>query len=168
MTHIKRDYYSPTYEINPLTMAVLPQHDKEGNTSSHVIEGNEDYFVAFSPSKVIDFACRFFGSSLKGRQEGTKAVSNITHKAPISVAPSSGIYFLPTLSPVNPMCGWIAHSHIKEINRAPEGTEIVFKNGRNVIVEVSFGSMLNQVQRTAQFRYWLENRINYLDRPDFP
>src|SRR5690625_6248033 len=88
-------------------MAVLPQHDKEGNTSSHVIEGNEDYFVAFSPSKVIDFACRFFGSSLKGRQEGTKAVSNITHKAPISVAPSSGIYFLPTLSPVNPMCGWI-------------------------------------------------------------
>src|SRR5690625_6640228 len=93
-------------------------------------------------TNVILFTCTPI--SYVGRQEGTFAVSKITHKAPISVSPASGIYFLPTLSPMNPMCGWISHSHIKEMNPTRGGTEIIFNNGRKVIVEVSYGSMLNQ------------------------
>src|SRR5690625_1385794 len=112
-------------------------------------------------TNVILFTCTPI--SYVGRQEGTFAVSKITHKAPISVSPASGIYFLPTLSPMNPMCGWISHSHIKEMNPARGGTEIIFNNGRKVIVEVSYGSMLNQVQRTAQVRFLLDNRINDLE-----
>ena len=75
------------------------------------------------------------------------------------------MYFFPTASPSNTSCSWIAHSHIKDINPiGKDNTEIEFKNGRRIAVKVSYGSMLNQVQRTAQFRYSLDTRMKYLKR----
>lgn len=165
MIKLLSSFYSPTHEVTPLTMAILAKQDKDGNTSSHVLEEQVEFFVDYSPSKVIDHACKFFGASLKGRQDGTREISSITHKAPISIDPSSGMYFFPTSSPTNPKCSWIAHTHISEVNKAAnQSTELVFKNGQKIIVDVSFGSMLNQVQRTAQFRYLLDNRIKFLQK----
>lgn len=156
----KKHLYLPTHEITPQTMAVLPRLDKYGNPGSYIIEEQEEYYVNSAPSKVIDQACKFFGSSLKGRQEGTRAISELTHKAPISIDPASGMYFFPTTSPTNPKCSWIAHTHISKMYEAPNRcTKVVFKNGKSIILEVSLGSMENQVNRTAQFRYILENRI---------
>ncbi|SFA81862.1 competence protein ComK [Lentibacillus halodurans] len=158
-------FHSPSYEVTPLTMAVVPQQDENGNTSTCVLEEQEEFFIHFSPSKIIDHACKFFGSSLRGRQDGTRGICGITHKAPISIDPTSGMYFFPTTSPNNPKCSWIAHSHINQVNQGPgRQTEIIFKNHKSILLDVSFGSMLNQVQRTAQYRYLLDNRIKYLQR----
>ncbi|MGM8212040.1 competence protein ComK [Virgibacillus sp. W0430] len=162
---MSENVYTSAHEINPLTMAAIAQHDEYGNTHTYVMEEQGAFTVRQSPSKMIDYACKFFGSSLKGRQEGTKDISGITHKAPISIDPISGMYFFPTASPTNANCSWIAHSHINKINQAEnQKTEIVFKNGKKIILDISFGSMLNQVQRTAQYRYLLDNRIRFLSR----
>jgi len=151
------------YEVTPLTMAVLANTDEEGIRNTVVLEERRKYTVYTTPTKMIDEACKFFGSSLKGRLEGTKDISKITHKAPIAIDPSSGMYFFPTASPSNKQCSWIAHSHVKEINPIKKGkTEIVFKNDQRVIIHVSYGSMLNQLQRTAQFRFSLDTRIKLL------
>src|SRR5690625_2755310 len=137
-----------SYEVTPLTMAVLSKKDETGITKTFVLEETREYTVHKTPTKMIDDACKFFGSSLKGRLEGTKGISRITHKAPIAIDPSSGMYFFPTASPSNMKCSWIAHSHIKDIHPFGKSkTEIKFKNGRSIIVNVSYGSMLNQVQR---------------------
>ncbi|HLR52639.1 MAG TPA: competence protein ComK [Candidatus Avamphibacillus sp.] len=153
---------SPSYEITPLTMAVLVYHDKKGNTGAWVLEEKEEYYIDIPPSKFIDQACKYYGASLKGRQEGTRNIYGITHKAPISIDPSSGMYFFPTASPVNSNCSWIAHSHIKHVNQLKnKETEVIFRNGRKVSLQVSYGSIMNQIQRTAQFRYLLDNRLNY-------
>lgn len=152
------------YEITPLTMAVLSKEDKNGSIITYVIEEYREYTVHFTPTKIIDHACRFFGSSLEGRLEGTKDISQITHKAPVAIDPSSGMYFFPTASPKNKKCSWIAHSHIlfiKPVNEARQ-TEIQFKNGKRTIINVSYGSMLNQKQRTAQFRYSLDSRMEVI------
>src|SRR5699024_10409985 len=115
--------------------------------------------------KVIDEACRFYGSSLRGRLEGTKNISKITHKAPIAIDHSLGMYFFPTASPSNHDCSWINHSHVQEIKPCgKKETEVVFKNGETIIVPVSYGSMLNQLQRTAQFRFSLDTRMEQLKR----
>ncbi|RDW18508.1 competence protein [Oceanobacillus arenosus] len=160
-----KDFYTPYYEVTPLTLAVVAEKGRNGETITRVLEEEVEYVVDFSPSKVIDYACKFFGSSLKGRQEGTLDICGITHKAPVSVDPISGMYFFPTTSPKNLKCSWIAHSHIDQINKAGENsTEFVFKNGKKIKLQVSYGSMLNQVQRTAQYRYLLDNRIKYLQR----
>lgn len=150
-------------EITPLTIAILPRRTEKGRLGSSILEDEEEYFVNEPPSKVIDLACKFFGASLKGRQTGTREVSNMTHKLPISIDPVSGLYFFPTLSPTNPNCAWIAHSHIKDIIEVEnQSTKILFKNGLNIIVNISYGSLKNQINRTAQYRFVLDERINGL------
>ncbi|HLR79359.1 MAG TPA: competence protein ComK [Bacillota bacterium] len=154
---------TPSYEITPLTMAILAHEDEYGNFGTWILEEQSEYFVNRTPSKIIDYACRFFGSSLKGRQEGTKDICGITHKAPISIDPSSGMYFFPTFSPMNTKCSWISHSHIEQVNPSHnQRTQLLFTNGKQIFLDISFGSMLNQIQRTAQFRYLLDNRIKFL------
>ncbi|WP_087973334.1 competence protein ComK [Oceanobacillus rekensis] len=158
-----KNYYFTSHEITPLTMAVISERDENGNqTITRVLEEDAEYVLNKPPTKIIDEACRFFGVSLKGRQDGTKDISGITHKAPISIEPSSGMYFFPTTSPSSPNCSWIAHSHIDKVSRAGKQTEITFKNGRKIVLDISYGSMLNQLQRTAQYRYLLDNRIKFL------
>ncbi|MEI3612853.1 competence protein ComK [Pseudogracilibacillus sp. SO30301A] len=152
-----------SYEVTPLTMAVLSGKDDKGSRNTVVLEEKKEYTVHTTPTKMIDEACKFFGSSLKGRLEGTKDISRITHKAPIAIDPSSGMYFFPTASPSNEECSWIAHSHVKDIQSIGKTkTEIIFKNGRRIIINVSYGSMMNQLQRTAQFRYSLDTRMKIL------
>lgn len=151
------------YEITPLTMAVLYNKSEDGMIKTFILEESREYIVHSSPTKIIDYACKFFGSSLKGRLEGTKDISKITHKAPIAIDPSSGMYFFPTASPTNQKCSWISHSHVefvKPINN--DKTELFFKNGSRISIDVSYGSILNQVQRTAQFRFSLEHRMNII------
>lgn len=53
------------YEITPLTMAVLCKNEK-GNIKTFVLEETQEYIVHSTPTKVIDHACKFFGSSLQG------------------------------------------------------------------------------------------------------
>lgn len=146
-----------------MTIAVIAQQNKFGERTTFVYEDTEEYIVDYSPSKVIDHACKYFGSSLKGRQEGTKDICGITHKAPISIDPASGMYFFPTTSPTSSKCSWIAHSHIDKVKKASNSlSEVIFKNGKRLLFDVSYGSLMNQVQRTAQFRYLLDNRISFL------
>ncbi|HLR71299.1 MAG TPA: competence protein ComK [Pseudogracilibacillus sp.] len=152
-----------TYEVTPLTMAVLSKKDKGGKTNTFILEEKRDYTVYTTPTKVIDEACKFFGSSLRGRLEGTKDISKITHKAPIAIDPSSGMYFFPTASPARNNCSWINHSYVDEIKPIGKNkTEITFNNGRRIILNVSYGSMRNQLQRTAQFRFHLDTRMKHL------
>lgn len=149
-----------SYEITPLTMALLPQRDDTGATNAIVLESTRTYHIEDSPTSLVDIACRHFSSSLEGRQEGTREVCQITHKAPITIEPSIGLFFFPTTSPNSDDCAWINHSYVREVNPASDyGTSIIFTNGRIVKVDVSHGSIENQVYRTAQFRYLVESRI---------
>lgn len=153
---------TPAYEITPLTMAVLSHYNEQGNLISRILEVNGEHFVNMPPSKLVDEACKFFGSSLKGRQDGTSSVAGITHKAPISVDPTNGMYFYPTASPISSKCSWIAHSYVSDVNKLSGNcSEIVFNNGQKVPFDISYGSMKNQIHRTAQFRFLLDKHINY-------
>ncbi|HLR70110.1 MAG TPA: competence protein ComK [Pseudogracilibacillus sp.] len=152
------------YEISPLTMAVLPVSDDEtGAMNTVIIEQTGSYRVPSPPTKLIDSACRFFGSSLQGRVEGTREISRFTHKAPIVIDPSTGMFFFPTMSPRNRNCAWINHSYVENVQAINQKqTKVVFSNNEYVIVDISYGSMVNQLQRTAQFRFSLENRMKQI------
>lgn len=64
---------------------------------------------------------------------------------------------------MNKKCSWISHSHVEFVNPiSNDKTELFFNNGTRISIDVSYGSILNQVQRTAQFRYSLENRMNLI------
>lgn len=59
-------YFNPTYEVTPLTMAVLVHRDESGKVSARILEEQDEFIVRQSPTKIIDYACKFFGASLKG------------------------------------------------------------------------------------------------------
>src|SRR5699024_174857 len=150
------------FEVTPLTYAVLSQELEAGELATYVLDEKQEYIIPTTPTKIIEQACRYYGSSLKGRVEGTKEISEIFYKLQIAINPSIGMLFFPTSSSRLKTCSWIAHSHILTLHPKEDQrtTEIVFKNGRKVIVPVSYGSITNQLQRTAQFRYELENRLS--------
>ena len=152
---------SLSYEVTPLTMAILSKPNMDGSVHTVVLEEMQEYSVSTAPTKMIDQACKFYGKSLSGLQEGTKSVSNITHKVPIAIDSASGMYFFPTESPQNKSCSWLAHSYIADINPINDGSKTVIKftNGKIVTIDISYGSMQNQLNRTAQFRYRLNERM---------
>src|SRR5690625_2120312 len=118
-----------TYEIYQLTMDIIANENENCVINNQVDENEANYLINKSQLKMVDHACRYFGSSLRGRQDGTKDISGITHKAPISIDPASGMYFFPTSSPRNKNCSSIAHSHIDFIQPTKNKmTEIHFKN----------------------------------------
>ncbi|MDX8045739.1 competence protein ComK [Gracilibacillus sp. S3-1-1] len=148
-------------EISPKTLAVVG-HKTEQGYLTRVIEYEEvdDYETTFSAQKVMDMTCKSFGISLKGLMEGTKMLSKITHKPPIAIDRISGMYFFPVESPLKKTCTWIAHSHVLELEKVePHLTRVVFKNGRDLVLEVSYASLINQLYRTAQYRYLLNNKV---------
>ena len=153
-----------TYEITPLTMAIIAKRNENGMLYALVLEEAREYTVFISPTKMVDFACKFYGSSLQGRLDGTRNVCKITHKAPIVIDPATGMYFFPTASPQNKDCSWLAHSHIVSLDPVNKGskTAVTFKNRKTITLDVSMGSRLNQQYRTAQFRYSLDERMNII------
>lgn len=161
---MNRKYINGTssYEITPLTMAVIPHYNEQGNLISKVIEVDGERYVDIPPIKLIENSCKFFGANLRGRQIGTRYVTGVTHKAPISLDPSNGMYFFPTTSPISSKCCWIAHSYVLNVDKLKDNcSEILFNNGQKITFEVSYGSMCNQVHRTAQYRFLLSNRLAY-------
>lgn len=150
-------------------MAIIPEEDNDGNYISQILDGYDRYFVDGTPSAIINQACLSYGSSLEGRQKATQIVCGYTHKIPVSIEPMTGMYFLPTISPTSPDCSWINHSHVFRVERIEKESylsELVFHNGDTLMLDISYGSLINQVYRTAQLRFLMEKQFERL-RKDF-
>lgn len=157
------------------TMAILP-HLSLGKCYSKVIEEDGEYIVKKRPLDIIERSCHYYGASLKGRKQGTKAILGITHKAPIAVEPKNEIYVFPTASPNDAHCVWISHMHVIKYEPSHREKTIVYlKNNKKICLDVSYHSFVNQLYRTAQLRTTLsermearERKMQYLFRMDKP
>ena len=145
------------YEINYDTQIIMPV----GDNSSKIIESDEEYFVKRSVQNIMEHSCEYFGSSFEGRKEGTKKLLGITHKSPIIIEETRKIIFFPTTSPDNWNCMWINLEKIDKYYKIDNKTsEILFKNGDKVKLNVSIGSLSNQILRATRLKYILEERID--------
>jgi len=152
---------SSIYEISPKTMAVIAVKNDDGTVGSKVYDEEEKRTIHFPPTELIKYACQYFGSSFEGRQSATRDICGFSYKAPITINPTSGMYFFPTNSPNDKYCSWFSHSHIKKIKQAKrQQSKVYFKNGQSVVIDASVGSMKNQWYRTAQFRFVLSERLS--------
>lgn len=145
------------YEVNIDTEIILPL---DHNTSKVVENGNQ-YIIETKPFSVIERSCEYFGSSYEGRKSGTKMLLGITHKAPIIVEESRGIIFFPTKSPDKEDCIWV---NLLQVNKYysvnKHSSEIEFKNGDTLEIEISIGSLTNQILRASRLRMVLDERTN--------
>ena len=143
-----------SYEISQDTLAIIPIDSKK----SEVIEIGDNFIVNKSSTKIVDDSCRFFGSSLNGRHEGTKSLIGVNYKAPVIVEETSSMIFFPTNSPRLTDCTWISLNNIENYSKNNGKTEIVFKNGKVIEVDVSYGSLENQVLRSTRLESILRKR----------
>lgn len=145
-----------TYEITKNTLAIIPIDSKR----SEVIEDNDTFIINKCSTKIVDDSCKFFGSSLDGRQEGTKNLIGVNYKAPIIVEETNDVIFFPTNSPRIVDCAWISLNNLENYKKNDNKTQILFKNGKTIDISISYGSLENQVLRSTRLESILRKRKN--------
>lgn len=142
------------YEINSSTVAIVPVDQ----TTSRIIELEDSFLVSQSSTEIIDESCKFFGSSYMGRHEGTKNLIGVNYKSPIIVEETMELIFFPTTSPRMKECIWISLNHIEDYTKKDCATFIHFKNGHSLELEISYGSLENQILRATRLESILRKR----------
>lgn len=136
------------YEINSSTLAIIPIDDK----SSRVYEEETEYVVNKNVHKIIDFNCKYYGSSYKGRCDGTKYLTGIKSKFPIIIEESRNLIFFPTNSTRNRENVWLSLNKIKSYTQHFYGTTIQFQNSQKIDIPTSYYSLENQVCRATMLK----------------
>lgn len=134
------------YEINSDTLAIV-SIDKN---VSKIIEMDNIFYVNNSAMEIINDSCKYFGSSYNGRFEGTKKLTGISYKSPIIIEETRNIIFFPTSSPRMNDCNWISLNNILNYTKNDKKTILVFSNGYNLELDISFNIMENQILRATR------------------
>lgn len=144
------------YEINNGTLAIVPTED--GKTK--VYEIDDEFIVDKRVYQVMEESCQYFGSSLIGRQTGSKNILGSSYKVPVVIDESRDIIFFPTSSPLLDSCYWIGLKDIKEIIKKDRKTIIVFDNNKEIEVDIPYLSIQNQIMRATRLNMVLKKRKN--------
>ena len=142
------------YEINSSTIAIIPI----SKGISRVIEEDNIMTVQKNTTQIIDDSCKYFGSSYLGRHEGTKNIIGINYKSPIVIEETKEIIFFPTSSPRFDNCYWISLKKIQKYKKVNGQTVIVFKNGYELPINISSGSLENQILRSTLLESVMRSR----------
>lgn len=144
------------YEINNGTLALVPTRD--GKTK--VYEVDDEFIVDKRVYQVMEESCQYFGSSLMGRQTGSKNILGSSYKVPIVIDESRDIIFFPTSSPLLDSCYWVGLKDIKEIIKKDKKTIIVFDNNKEIEIDIPYLSIQNQIMRATRLNAVLKKRKN--------
>ena len=112
------------YEINDETLAIIPE--KKG---TRILEINNEYKVIDNPYTIMENSCKYFGSSLEGRINGSKDILGSIYKVPIVVEETQSLIFF------------------KNIEKYGKHSLIRFINGRSIIINCPYFTMKNQIFR---------------------
>lgn len=145
------------YEIHDGTLAVLSKEQGK----SEILEEDKQYVVEEKPYKIMDDSCQFFGSSYEGREKGSqKMLGSSRYKVPIIVEETKNVIFFPTVSPSSQDCCWLALNKIKHYEKCDQNTKIIFKNGQEIVLPISYRTVENQVLRATRLEAIMHNRKN--------
>lgn len=146
------------YEISSKTMAIIPiAIDK-----CKIIEEENSYIINKNPTSIIEHSCKYYGSTYKGRKEGTKELIGINYKIPVIIESSRNIIFFPTTSVNQNSCCWISLNQIKSYQKYLKYSKIIFKNDYELCLNISYGSLENQILRSSLLENTIIKRIKTL------
>ena len=97
------------YEITEETCALIAIN----NECTKIIELDDEIIIKNSTSKILDYSCKYYGSSYLGRKEGSMNILKNIYKIPIIVEESRNIIFFPISSKRQNDTTWISLKNIK-------------------------------------------------------
>ena len=145
------------YEINKTTYALLSK-----NNQTEIIDESGKKVINKQKNVILNYSCAYYGSSLKGRLEGSKAALGSKYKLPIIVEETQEIIFFPTSSPDNEDCCWISLNNIVNYEQNFKNVTVIFKNNTKINLNISYESFENQYLRASKLLLILKNRKNKL------
>ena len=147
------------YEINKNTIALIYMNGK-----TVVYEKENTFLVNITPNEIIKYSCEYFGCSFKGRLEGTKFLTGITHKSPIIIEETEEIIFFPISSYRQNNCSWIRSKYISKYEKNSKNSCILtLCNDKLLTLNCSFEIIDNQILRSSR----LESIISYRKSVNF-
>ena len=123
-----------------------------------MVEKDNTIIVSKTPMQIIEDSCSYFGSSYYGRAKGTKKLIGVSHKAPIIIEESREIIFFPTSSPRLYECCWVSLKNIDKYKKEENNSLILFNGGHSLLLNMSYGSLDNQVLRATRLESVLRMR----------
>ena len=60
--------------------------------------------------------------------------------------------FFPTCSPRIKECSWVCFNNIISYKRNNYGTDVIFKNGKKITIDISYGVFENQYIRATRLK----------------
>ena len=144
------------YEIHSGTLAIVPLTKEK----SEILEDQNRQIVFHAPLSIVDYSCRYFGSSYMGRFEGSKSLLKTRYKNPIIVEESREFIFFPTHSPRLSQCAWISLQNVKDYFATERGVMVRFKNDVEKEFDISYHSFENQYFRATRLLVVLQNQKN--------
>lgn len=143
------------YEINQGTLCLL----KKDENTTEIYELRNNYIIKKNINKIVNDSCISFGSSLKGRVEGTFKLTGIKYKAPIIISEYLSIIMLPTGSTRGRICDWINLKYIEKIVETKDNKCIIhFSNGKKIKFNVSYFIIKNQITKATNLDYNLRKK----------
>lgn len=145
------------YDVHQGTMAIIAAMYPD--YYSEVIEADRRIYVKRTPKQLISDACLEGGSTYEGRRRAVTHQTGARHKVPIPVDPAEEIYAFPTHSAKQFNCNWIFYKHVKRIIAKDQShSNILFKNGIELPVNVSSYILEKQMYRTSYCMFRFSNR----------
>lgn len=130
---------------------------KKGNNTL-VYENNNSNLINKQIINIMDNSCKYYGSSLKGRIEGTNYLLGSIYKAPIIISEKKEIIMFPTSSFNSDDCTWINYNWIDNYYCNGGRTIICFKNGLKIELNISPKVINNQILRSSRLESILKSK----------
>ena len=130
------------YELNEETLAIIPE--KRG---ARILEMDNEYKVIETPYEIMENSCKYFGSSLDGRINGSKDILGSVYKVPVVVEETQKLIFFPTEALNSPKVAWLSYKNIKNVEKYGKHSLIRFVNGRSIVINCPYFTMKNQIFR---------------------
>ncbi len=140
------------YAINEETLYLEGVTSIDGRVVSRIYDERGISNSDISPTEIIKYGCEYFGSTLEGRQRGTSNLLGIKHKVPVIVEGSLELIFFPTCSPKVKSCSWICFNNIISYKKNNYETDVIFKNGEKITIDMSYGVFENQYIRATRLK----------------
>lgn len=151
------------FHITEDTNIIIPA--KHTNYDSIVLEGNEVYAVRQTPDNIINQACQKSGYDLEIKQKQTKILSEHSYKLPVSLSDELILVAFPTKGINDIDCAWIMIRNVFDIGKHESGSVVIFKNGQQVILDISFDILKNQcIKATELYNHFYSLYLSMIER----
>lgn len=142
------------YEINRDTLIVMT----EDFNQSKIITKDEEIFIKKGTLKVINYSCCYYGSSYRGRFEGSKNILKTDIKLPVIIEESNNIIFFPTKSSRLEECMWISYNNLEKYEKNNRKTKLYFYGGKSIEIEIPYNIIDNQIVRCIKLEKEIQKR----------